>query len=116
MFKSVNKVVWAFDAEGVPDLEVGSSLSQLSEETTDAEGIQKMWDEGGAYEENPRTYLNTTICRVISIAAVVGKVEENGEVALILTRLPHDVTGPKQISEIENCHVSSKQLVIKSLN
>ena len=60
-----------------------------------------MWDEGGGNEENPRPYLKTTICRVISIAAVVRAVQENGEVALSLPALPHDVTHPKQISEIK---------------
>ena len=46
-------------------------------------------------------YLKTTICRVISIAAVVRAVKENGEVALSLTALPHDATDPKQTSEME---------------
>ena len=63
--------------------------------------IQQMQDEGGANEENPRPYLNTTICRVISIVAVVRKIKENSEVALSLTALHPDATGPKQISEIE---------------
>ena len=101
MFKSVNKVVWAFDAEWVPDPEAGRRLFQLAEETTDAEVIQKMWEEGGADEENPMPYLKTTICRVISIAAVVRAVKENGEVSLSLTALPHDATDPKQTSEIK---------------
>ena len=101
MFKSVNKVVWAFDAEWVPDPEAGRRLFKLPEEKTDAEVIQKMWEEGGADEENPMPYLKTTICRVISIAAVVRAVKENGEVALSLTALPHDATDPKQTSEME---------------
>ena len=101
MFKSVNKVVWAFDAEWVPDPEAGRRLFKLPEEKTDVEVIQKMWEEGGADEENPMPYLKTTICRVISIAAVVRAVKENGEVALSLTALPHDATDPKQTSEME---------------
>ena len=60
-----------------------------------------MWEEGGADEENPMPYLKTTICRVISIAAVVRTVKENGEVALSLRALPHDSTDPKQTSEAE---------------
>ena len=59
MFKTVNKDVWAFDAEWVPDPEAGRRLFQLAEETTDAEVIQKMWEEGGADEENPMPYLKT---------------------------------------------------------
>ena len=40
MFKSVNKDVWAFDAEWVPDPEAGRRLFQLSKETTDADVIR----------------------------------------------------------------------------
>ena len=87
MFKTVNKDVWAFDAEWVPDPEAGKRIFQLPEETTDAEVIRKMWEEGGADEENPMPYLKTTICRVISIAAVVRTVKESGEIALSLTAL-----------------------------
>ena len=35
MFKTVNKDVWAFDAEWVPDPEVGRRLFPLAEETSD---------------------------------------------------------------------------------
>ena len=101
MFKTVNKNVWAFDAEWVPDPEAGRRLFQLAEETSDAEVIQKMWEEGGADEENPMPYLKTTICRVVSIAAVVRSVKENGEVSLSLTALPHDSADPKQVAEAE---------------
>jgi predicted PolB exonuclease-like 3'-5' exonuclease len=101
MFKTVNKDVWAFDAEWVPDPEAGKRIFQLPEETTDAEVIRKMWKEGGADEENPMPYLKTTICRVISIAAVVRTVKESGEIALSLTALPHDAADPKQTTEYE---------------
>ncbi|HIA57835.1 MAG TPA: hypothetical protein EYN97_10615 [Candidatus Lambdaproteobacteria bacterium] len=99
MFKTVNKDVWAFDAEWVPDPEAGRRLYQLQEDTSDSEVIRKMWEEGGADEENPMPYLKTTICRVISIAAVVRTEKENGDVALSLTALPHDITDPQQTTE-----------------
>ena len=60
-----------------------------------------MWEEGGADEENPMPYLKTTICRVISIAAVVRSEKGNGEVALSLTALPHDAAAPEHTSEAE---------------
>ena len=101
MFKSVNKDVWAFDAEWVPDPDAGRRLYQLPEDTPNAEVIQKMWEEGGADEENPMPYLKTTICRVISIAAVVRADKGNGEVALSLTALPHDAADPEHTSEAE---------------
>jgi len=99
MFKTVNKDVWAFDAEWVPDPEAGRRLYQLQEDTSDSEVIRKMWEEGGADEENPMPYLKTTICRVISIAAVVRTEKENGDVALSLTALPHEIADPQQTTE-----------------
>ena len=99
MFKSVNKDVWAFDSEWVPDPEAGRRLYQLQEDTSDSEVIRKMWEEGGADEENPMPYLKTTICRVISIAAVVRTEKENGDVALSLTALPHEIADPQQTTE-----------------
>ena len=99
MFKTVNKDVWAFDAEWVPDPEAGRRLYQLQEDTSDSEVIRKMWEEGGAVEENPMLYLKTTICRVISIAAVVRTEKENGDVALSLTALPHEIADPQQTTE-----------------
>ena len=56
MFKSVNKDVWAFDVEWVPDPDAGRRLYQLPEDTPDAEVIQKMWEEGGADEETLMPY------------------------------------------------------------
>ena len=101
MFKSVNKDLWAFDAEWVPDPEAGRRLYLLPEDTPDAEVIQKMWEEGGADEENPMPYLKTIICCAISITAVVRSVNGNGKVALSLTALPHDAADPEQSSEAE---------------
>ena len=101
MFKSVNKDVGALDAEWVSDPEAGRRLYQLPEDTPDAEVIQKMWEEGGADEKNPMPYLKTTICRVISIAAVVRADKGNGEVTLSLTALPHDAADPEHTSEAE---------------
>ena len=87
MFKQISQNVWAFDVEWVPDTEAGRRLYQLPEHTPDAEVIQKMWKEAGADEETLIPYLKTTICRVISIAAVVRSEKGNGEVALSLTAL-----------------------------
>jgi len=101
MFKSVNKDLWAFDVEWVPDPEAGRRLYQLPEDTPDTEVIQKMWKEGGADEETLMPYLKTTICRVISIAAVVRADKGNGVVALSLTALPHDAADPEHTSEAE---------------
>ncbi len=58
-----------------------------------------MWKEGGADEENLIPYLKNSICRVVSIAAVILTEKVNGNVALSLTSLPHNVDDPKQTAE-----------------
>ncbi len=60
-----------------------------------------MWKEGGADEENLIPYLKNSICRVVSIAAVILTEKGNGKVALSLTSLPHNVDDPKQTAEAE---------------
>ena len=60
-----------------------------------------MWKEGGADEENLIPYLKNSICRVVSIAAVILTEKVNGNVALSLTSLPHNVDDPKQTAEAE---------------
>ena len=46
-------------------------------------------------------YLKTSICRIVSIAAVIRTEKGNGNVALSLTSLPHKVDDPKQTAEVE---------------
>ena len=74
---------------------------ELPEDTTDIDILKQMWEEGGADEENPMPYLKTSICKIVSIAAVIWTEKENGNVALSLTSLPHNVDNPKQTAETE---------------
>ena len=48
MLRSVNKNVCAIDSEWIQDPEAGRRFFQLAVELTDAEVIQKMWEDGGA--------------------------------------------------------------------
>ena len=98
MFKSVQPLLWAFDAEWAPDPTAGRILYHLPDETTDAEAVVEMWRRGGATEEDPTPFLKTILCRVLSIAAVQRKVKNN-EVELSLLWLPRDVQDPAQQSE-----------------
>ena len=43
-------------------------------------------------------YLKTSICRIVSIATIIRTEKGNGNVALSLASLPHNVDDPKQIS------------------
>ncbi len=71
MFKSVMDRVWAFDAEWVPCASTGRAVYDLPESMSEAEVMEEMWARGGATPDNPRPYLKTMLCRVVSIAAVL---------------------------------------------
>lgn len=89
MFKHVADRVWAFDAEWVPDPKAGRLLYQLPEEMPDQEVVEQMWLHGGASEEDPTPFLKTTLCRVVSVAAVV-RHAHGREVTLNLLALPRE--------------------------
>ncbi len=79
MFKRVHERVWAFDAEWVPDPHSGRMVYDLPESMEPAQVAEEMWRRGGATEEDPRPYLKTVLCRIVSIA-MVGRRVEDGEV------------------------------------
>ncbi len=58
-----------------------------------------MWAHGGATEQEPRPYLKTMLCRVVSVAVVVRKAQPDGQVFLGLTSLPH--AGEESMTERE---------------
>ncbi len=87
MFKSVHSGVWAFDAEWVPDAATGRRVYGLGSSTSDAEVVEEMFRRGGATDEDPRPYLKTVLCRLVSISAVA-RTEEDGVVRLQLHSLP----------------------------
>lgn len=88
MFKTIAHEVWAFDLEWVPDVASGRRAYRLGPEVPDIEVLREMWRHGGADEGNPRPYLKTVLCRIVSIAAVVRKHPEHGPVSLMLHSLP----------------------------
>ena len=100
MFKRIQERVWAFDAEWVPDPHTGRVVYDLPESMDDRQVMAQMWRRGGATEEEPRPYLKTVLCRVVSIA-MVGRREEGGEVRLHLSSLPAPDEEPGEVSEIE---------------
>ena len=87
MFKRVHSGVWAFDAEWVPDADTGRRVYGLGSSTSDADVVEEMFWRGGATEEEPRPYLKTVLCRLVSISAVA-RTEEDGAVLLQLHSLP----------------------------
>jgi predicted PolB exonuclease-like 3'-5' exonuclease len=88
MLKSIADEVWAFDAEWVPDPTAGRLLYSLPESMPDWDVVQEMWRRHGATAEEPRPYLKTILCRIVSIAAVIRCVLPDTSVRLHLISLP----------------------------
>ncbi len=88
MIKLLHPEVWAFDAEWVPDPATGRRTYDLPPDLPDEEVVAEMWRRGGATEEEPRPYLKTVLCRVVSVAAVIRKRSRDGSIALSLFSLP----------------------------
>ncbi|MGN7610789.1 3'-5' exonuclease [Magnetococcales bacterium HHB-1] len=99
MFKKILNPVWAFDAEWIPDPNAGKLLYKLPEETPDEDVFQKMWEEGGATEEDPTPFLKTVMCRVVTIAVVTRTVTQEGTTSLRLLSLPRALDDQDQIKE-----------------
>jgi len=87
MIRKVHTHVLAFDVEWVPDPQAGRILYKLPDSTTDRDVIERMWQEGGATEEDPQPYLKTVLCRIVSITGVLRSVGRNG-VELKLITIP----------------------------
>ncbi len=96
MYKFIADNVVAFDVEWVPEPASGRRIYRLPDTASDDEVLEVMWREGGATPEDPRPYLKTVMCRIVSIAAVVRK-RVRSEVKLDLISLPglHDGEQPE---------------------
>jgi 3'-5' exonuclease len=92
MLKKVHDEVWCFDAEWVPDVPTGRRVYGLDASLSDAAVRDQMYLKGGATEENPRPFLKTMVCRVVSIAALVRKQTASG-IKLSILALPRREDG-----------------------
>lgn len=90
MVKGIPTELWAFDVEWVPDVESGRRAYGLPRSAPDEAVLQTMWERGGASADNPRRYLKTVLCRVVSIAAVIRRQIDRNTVRLDLRSLPGD--------------------------
>lgn len=93
MLKFVHDEVWVFDVEWVPDPVAGRIAYGLPPELSDDEVREIMWQRGGATEDNPRPFLKTVLCRVVSIAAVIRSKGPDGRVSLQLHAIPSPADG-----------------------
>lgn len=100
MIKNVKQRVWAFDLEWAPDPAAGRLLYEEAAGIEDpAEVLRIMWRRGGATDDEPRPFLKTVLCRVLSVAALERRELPDGTVRLTLTALPHDPGNPGEAAE-----------------
>ncbi len=105
MIKDVKPLVWAFDAEWVPDPLAGHLVYGVPQEVESSEEVMRhMWEAGGATEEDPTPFLKTAMCRIVSVAAVQRKAKPDRTVTLSLTSLPHD---PDDETQTHEAHIIS---------
>jgi len=88
MFKIVAEDVWVFDIEWVPDPVTGRRTYDLPADMSDAEVVDHMFARGGATEDNPRPFLKTALCRVVSISVLKRTATGSHPVRLELVSLP----------------------------
>ena len=93
MIKILHKEVWAFDAEWVPDPMTGRAVYGLAAPLSDLEVIEEMWRQGGATPDEPRPYLKTVLCRVVSVSVVIRKADQGSPPKLTLFSLPRSEDG-----------------------
>ncbi len=91
MIKSLQPRLFSFDAEWVPDPGAAQALYNIPHDPPHslADAFNRLWAEGGANAENPRPYLKTIVCRVVSIAGIFRE-QSGGGVDLKLVSLPTD--------------------------
>lgn len=70
MFKFLANNVWVYDVEWVPDVRAGRLAYALPDDFSDKQILDVMFARGGATEDNPRPYLKTALCRIVSIAVL----------------------------------------------
>lgn len=94
MFKTVAAELWVIDAEWVPDPASGRRAYDLPADLPDAEVVLEMFRRGGATDEDPRPFLKTALCRVVSISALERRATGSHPVSLELRSLPEADEGP----------------------
>ena len=93
MYKFIANNVIAFDAEWVPDPASGRRVYDFSDDLSDDQVIEQMWLKGGATPEDPKPYLKTVLCRIVSLAAVIRERQNDNSISLKLHSVPRTNEG-----------------------
>lgn len=88
MLKRLARNVWVYDVEWAPDPAVGRQVYGLPADMPDRDVIEEMFRRGGATPDNPRPFLKTTLCRIVSTAVFARRSDSEGAVRFTLRSLP----------------------------
>jgi predicted PolB exonuclease-like 3'-5' exonuclease len=91
--REIPKRIWFFDMEWVPDAEAARRLFDLSDDTSELEAIEYLWNAYGATETKPRPFLKYLLSRVVSIAFLSRLVNGSDEPSFSIRsypQMPHD--------------------------
>lgn len=98
MFKSVAKMVCAFDIECIPDTSAGRLVYKLPQDFTDQQVLEHMWQCARKREEDLKPFLKPSLYRVVTISALL-RYEEQGQLRFHLLSLPSDLAAQESQQE-----------------
>jgi 3'-5' exonuclease len=101
VIKTILPRLFAFDIEWIPDPEAAHRLYQVDISTPQGieDAFRKLWNEGGATDEQPRPFLKLTVSRIVSVCGIYREQHASGEVTIKLVSLPSDPSHPEASSE-----------------
>lgn len=96
MFKTVSPLVFSFDVEWVPDPLAAARLFDcpISTPGEREHAMRRLWEHGGATEENPQPYLKTILCRVVTLAGILREAKPGNPPHLRMISLPLKLDQP----------------------
>lgn len=81
MFKTAHPLIFSFDVEWIPDPLAAARLFGCPIRTPGEreQAIHRLWEHGGASEENPQPYLKTVLCRVVTLAGILREKKQGAQ-------------------------------------
>jgi len=102
MFRTLQPLLFSFDVEWIPDPLAAARLFNVPIETPGEReaAMYRLWEYGKATGENPRPYLKTVLCRIVSLSGVLREAGvKGGAPKLRLVTLPLRQEAPWQDQE-----------------
>jgi len=100
MFKFIAPRVFSFDIEWVPDPVSADLLFGVKNNPPQSyeEAFNMLWKDAGATQENPRPFVKTPLCKIVSLCGVLREDTPDG-IQLKLISLPQEPENQKKWSE-----------------